>query len=339
LAIADSAAFIRSLEAKIVALKDSSSIAEHVGDVTFSACPACYAPIEVSAGSGPQFCHLCKEPFEPGRARDRLVAILNEAAIQLRQSILLQKNREERLGQLEQNLLTLNEEWRAASARLASLQRLPSTESRERLRDLHRQAGYLERQIEDLNDKGRLIELIDQISARNNALNDQITRLKTENEKLKTQQERRIHHAHTIIANEVRTLLRNDLRRQDSFERAERIEFGFAENKITVDGHPYVSASSRVILKSSFIVGFFAAATKDLAFRHPRFVMIDTTEDKGMEPDRSRNFQNQMLRVSEEAKVEHQIIYATAMISPDLDDDQFTIGNFSTRDDPTLDIG
>jgi hypothetical protein len=66
--------------------------------------------------------------------------------------------------------------------------------------------------------------------------------------------------------------------------------------------------------------------------------MIDTTEDKGMEPERSHNFQNQILRVSREAKVEHQIIYATAMISPDVDDEEFLIGRFSRRDDPTLNI-
>jgi hypothetical protein len=66
--------------------------------------------------------------------------------------------------------------------------------------------------------------------------------------------------------------------------------------------------------------------------------MIDTIEDKGMEPERSHNFQNQILRVSNETKMEHQIIYATAMIAPDLDEERFTIGKFSTRDDPTLNI-
>jgi hypothetical protein len=338
LAIADSASFIKSLEVKISALKDSSSIAENLGDITFSTCPACYAPIDESQYSS-QVCHLCKTPFEPGRARDRLVGMVNEAGVQLKQSRLLQRNREERRASLEQNVTALEEQWRAASTRLTALQRLPSTETRERLRELHRQAGYLERRIEDLNEKGRLIQLIDQAALRKDALNDHIGRLRTENERLKAQQERRIQQAHTLIADEVRTLLRNDLRRQDSFERADKIEFDFADNKIVVDGHSYVSASSRVILKSSFIIGFFAAATKDPAFRHPRFVMIDTTEDKGMEPDRSRNFQNQMLRVSNEAKVEHQIIYATAMISPDLDDEAHTIGKFSTRDDFTLNIG
>ena len=117
------------------------------------------------------------------------------------------------------------------------------------------------------------------------------------------------------------------------------IQFGFDTNTITVDGHKYFSASSRAILKSSFFLGFFAAATKDASFRHPRFAMIDTIEDKGMEPERSHNFQNQILRVSREAKCVHQIIYATTMISPDLDDEEFLVGRFYTRDEPTLAIG
>ena len=107
------------------------------------------------------------------------------------------------------------------------------------------------------------------------------------------------------------------------------IQLDFGGNRISVDGHTYFSASSRAILRSSFFLGFFAAATKDLQFRHPRFVMLDTIEDKGMEVARSHNFQRQILRVSSESKVEHQIIYATAMIAPDLDDPKYTVGKSS----------
>ena len=57
-----------------------------------------------------------------------------------------------------------------------------------------------------------------------------------------------------------------------------------------------------------------------------------------MEPQRSYNFQLQIARVSQESPVEHQIIYGTAMICPDLDEEQYTVGKFSTRDEPTLAI-
>lgn len=339
LAIADSAHFIATLERKLTALNDSSAVAVHLGDVRFTACPACYAAIEVNEEASKHACHLCKTPFDTERAQGRLVAMINDVALQLKQSGQLQDRRQHQTQALEKKLLELQEQWSAASARFASLQRLPSSEARERLRELHRRAGYLERQVEDLNQKAHLIELIDEISARKNELNDQISRLTGENEKLRASQERRLFQAYTLIADEIRTLLRNDLRRQDSFENPQSIQFDFSSNSISVDGHSYFSASSRVILKSSFFLGFFAAATKDPLFRHPRFVMIDTIEDKGMEPERSHNFQNQILRVSQEAGVDHQIIYATAMISPDLDEEKYTVGEFSTRDDPTLNIG
>jgi uncharacterized protein YdcH (DUF465 family) len=281
---------------------------------------------------------LCKTPFDSGHARDRVVAIINDIALQLKQSRLLQTTRIESVAAVERDLLALDTRWRTASTKLAALQRLPSSESRERLRALHRQSGYLERQLEDLNEKAKIVQMIDEIAARKNQLNDAIARLKADNERLRASQQTRLQRAYTLIADEIRTLLHNDLRRQDAFEAAQNIQFDFGANKISVDGHSYFSASSRVILKSSFFLGLLSAATKDPLFRHPRFVMIDTIEDKGMEPERSHNFQNQILRISNETKIEHQIIYATSMIAPDLDDERFTIGKFSTRDGRTLDI-
>jgi hypothetical protein len=337
LSVADSAAFIGSLEHKLILLNDSSSIAEHLGDIKFSVCPACYSPLD--DGTNPRFaCHLCKTPFENERAKGRISSMINETALQLKQSRLLQERRTEIINKLEGDLERISGRWQVASARLIELQRLPSSEARDRLRELHRKAGYLEREVEDLEQKARVVRLVDEISKRKEELNNEITHLRGENEKLKSAQQNRLSRAYTEISDQVRILLRNDLRRQDSFERAESIQFDFAANRISVDGHTYFSASSRVILKSSFFLGFFAAATKDAEFRHPRFVMIDTIEDKGMEPERSHNFQNQILRVSQESRVDHQIIYATAMISPDLNDESYTVGKFSTRDDPTIAI-
>jgi hypothetical protein len=338
LAVVDSASFIRSLEEKIAALKDSSAVAKNLGGVDFSVCPVCYSPVSEKHEDGSHACYLCKTPFEPGRTKDRIVAIINDASIQLKQSRMLQKGREERASALEGELAATEEQWRRSSDRLASLQRLPSTETQERLRKLQRQSGYVERQLEDLDQKAEIIQLIDKISAKKDELNARINALKSENERLEAAQRNQLARARTMIADEVRTLLMNDLRRQDSFESPKIIEFDFAANRISVDGHSYFSASSRVILRSSFYLGFFGAANKDPTFRHPRFLMIDTTEDKGMEPERSHNFQNQILKVSKEAKTEHQVIYATSMISPDLDDEEFLIGKFSTRDEPTLDI-
>jgi hypothetical protein len=337
--IADSSAFIASLENKLVALNDSSTVAQYIGEVRFQACPACYAPLEDDEQQAPAHaCRLCKTPFDSERTRTRIIALINDTAIQIKQSRLLQAAREERSTGVNARVQALEDEWRQASQRLSTLQRLPSSESRSHLRDLHHQAGYLEREIEDLEERGRLVELVGNLSRRKDELNDRMTRLKSENDRLRASQQERLSRAYTAIADHIRTLLHNDLRREQAFENANRIEFNFSDNRISVDGESYFSASSRVILKSSFFLGFFAAATSVPFFRHPRFVMVDTTEDKGMEPQRSHNFQMQIVGISTDSKVEHQIIYATTMIAPALDDERYTIGAFSTRDSRTIAI-
>jgi hypothetical protein len=66
--------------------------------------------------------------------------------------------------------------------------------------------------------------------------------------------------------------------------------------------------------------------------------MLDTIEDKGMEAARSQNFQREIVRLVESSSVGSQVIFATAMIAEELDTDQYTVGRFYTRDDPTLKV-
>jgi len=80
--MADSNAFIASLEQKLSALNDADSVAEHLGDVEFKACPACFAPID--GASAEHACHLCKAPFDNDRVRARIVALINDTALQLK---------------------------------------------------------------------------------------------------------------------------------------------------------------------------------------------------------------------------------------------------------------
>jgi hypothetical protein len=336
LAIADSDAFIATLEEKLSAMNDASTTMEALGEIRFTSCPACHAPISDDIPTG--VCHLCHTPFDPERSRNRLAAFINDTAVQLKQSRLLQEDRKERLRRTEIELTELERAWRRASERLREVQRLPSTELRSQLRELQRRAGYLQRQLEDLDERMKAVALAQELSERKAQLSETIARLKAENESIQAEQEQRLRRAYSLISTEVLHLLRNDLRRQDSFESPERVEFSFEQNKITVDEQTYFSASSRVILKNSFFCGFLFAAVKERFFRHPRFCMLDTVEDKGMEPERSHNFQMLIAEQSEAAAIRHQIIMGTAMIAPDLDDERYTVGKYSTRDEMTLEL-
>jgi len=332
--IADSDAFISTLRQRLEALKDADSVSSLVETIHFATCPSCYAEI-LDDDQTTSACHLCKTPFDAERARERVVGLINDLSIQMRQSERLQQVRQERLKDMTAKYEGTEHEWRLKARELSELSVLPTTEVRERIRELNRQLGYIDRSIEETDDQLKLAKRIGDLSARKAELEQQLKDLEARIETLKRSQTDRIRTARRAIEKQTIELLKGDLKRQDSFEDPQHVDFSFAKNSITVDDHTYFSASSRVVLKSSFLVGFLAAAMEDKSFRHPRFLMIDITEDKGMEQERSHNFQQQVVRISENSEVEHQVILATAMPSPALDESVF-VGKFSTRDSGTL---
>lgn len=335
LAAADSEAFIRSLEEKLGALKDSALVAQEVGAAHFSACPACYAEI-VNNEIG--VCALCKEPYDAEVAFERIGGLINETTLQLRQSKLLQEDRAARLAGVEASLPVAESNWQVAAKKYAEVQRRPTDEQEYKISQLYKRLGYLDRRDEDLTEKAKLIEVVDALSAQKSGLNERLTRLKDRNEQLKYVQQSRLSDAYLSISDNVRALLALDLKRQDCFEDPQKVDFSFGDNRISVDGHTYFSASSRAVLKSAFILGFHAAASKKAYFRHPRFVMLDTIEDKGMEAARSQNFQRLIVKTTEEAATQNQIIFGTAMIAEELNDEQYVVGRFYTRDQRSLDF-
>ncbi|WP_371280126.1 hypothetical protein [Dokdonella sp.] len=203
---------------------------------------------------------------------------------------------------------------------------------------MYKRIGYLDRRDEDLAEKAKLMEVVDSLSKQKATLNDSLTRLKIRNEQLVLSQQNRLKDAYFSISESVRGLLAQDLNRQDSFENPKKVDFSFGDNRISVDGHTYFSASSRAVLRSAFFLGFHASAMQNSYFRHPRFVMLDTIEDKGMEAARSQNFLRLILATSENGPAENQIIFGTAMIADELNNEKFVVGRFYTRDQRSLDF-
>jgi rubrerythrin len=336
LRIADSARFIEALRSKLVALNDTSLVASTLGDVRFNECPACSTPLDDDPP--PHACYLCKAPHDEEDRRGRLTALITETALQIDQSEQLQRRRLSRAEEADEKIWSLTREWESAARQLAELRQTVSTERELRLRELNREAGYVSRQLEDLARREEVARRLQGLSERRAGLQSTIEKLRAENEALQRQQQHRIGVASTAVSDEIRTLLKNDLRRQDAFEAPSSIAFSFRDNRISVNEESYFSASSRAILKSSFVLGLTAAAMRLNFMRHPRFCMIDTHENMGVEAIRSQNFQRQILRVSEESRVDHQIIFATAMLADELDEPRFLVGRHYTRDAPSLDL-
>jgi hypothetical protein len=336
--IADSNAFVNGLKEKVNNLRDSAIVASNLEEVKFHSCPACFSILDSEEETLAHACHLCKTPYNSEQVAARIAGLVNESAVQIKQSEVLQARRRERLLELQAERESLGEEWRLSAQRLSSMIKMPSTESQQSLRELQRQLGYVERMIEDFDQKSKMASVISGLSQRKSELQIRITSLEGDNDKLRFAQQDRLNKAYLLIAEEVKHLLHSDLRRQDSFENAKSLSFSFENNRIKVDGESYFSASSRAILKSSFCAGFTAAASDTEFFRHPRFCMIDTLENMGVEEVRSQNFQKLLVQRSKTLKAKHQIIYATAMIDPELDNASYTVGRYSTRDEPTIEL-
>ncbi|NTF08896.1 hypothetical protein G6L37_22460 [Agrobacterium rubi] len=334
--MADASKFIADLEGKLAALTDSSATSNAFGQITFQYCPACYSAIE--ADQPAHACHLCKNPFDNERARARIVSLVNDTSRQLRQSRSLQKERENELAQLEHVLEGRTSLWRTAANRLTSLTTTPTSDARQHLRTLQRSAGYIDRQMEDLEGKKKLSAAFEKLAARKAEISGKINTLSTRNDLLRTALANRLDVAYASVERQVLDILHKDLPREQAFIDAKSVQFDFASNKLGVDNQSYFSASSRVILRNSFFLALFSAATQDTSFRHLRLCILDSIEDKGMQVERSHNFQRVLLQKSRAATCEHQVIFATSMIAPELEQPTLTVGHYSTHENPTLEI-
>ena len=191
---------------------------------------------------------------------------------------------------------------------------------------LHRRAGYLDREVEDLVHKIRLASAVEKLQ---NDRSDKIAlceRLEDKTAGRRHVKQKRRDTATNKISQLTMELLNSDLSREIAFQNAEMVAFDFGRDALTVDGRANFAASSMVYLKNSFHIALLQASFEFDFFRYPRFALVDNVEDKGIEPARSHNFQSLVVSASESTDVEHQIIMKTAMLNPALDSETLVIG-------------
>lgn len=330
----DSIDFIASLDKKLKELEQSQDVIAQMDSIAFEFCPSCFAPVEHNHVEGS--CSLCKSPYDHSRTQQRVLKLINEYSRQRDNSATIQHGREDLISDLKSKIESTTELWRQAARHYTVAVRTPTTELRLELRQLNREAGYAHRQLEELASKKAIITELAELSESRDVLEREIDQLKVviENE------ERRNHlqkaRAAERIEKEVLDFLKKDLERQSTFVSADRINFEFDGDRLAVNDESFFSASSMVYLRNSFLAGFMYAAANDSTFSHPRFLLMDTVEDKGMEPERSKNFQRLLYSKSQSAISDHQIIIATSMIADELNNPSITVGEFYTHDNRTL---
>ena len=144
----DSDQFIASLTKKLEALHESKLIIDELNALRFEFCPACFAPVEGTGVEGA--CSLCKQASDESQVKERALRLINEYARQRQSSLDLQVGRQRKISDLKARLTKTTELWQQAGRHYTVSLRSPTTELRTKLRSLNREAGYAQRELEEL---------------------------------------------------------------------------------------------------------------------------------------------------------------------------------------------
>tara|TARA_R110002124_G_scaffold8667_1_gene45817 strand:+ start:2544 stop:4487 length:1944 start_codon:yes stop_codon:yes gene_type:complete len=338
--LTDADQFIDHLRVAVNDFDDASSTFFALGAVRFEFCPSCFSPLAGLHKHDGENCHLCGSVTDSGQDETRALAVKLDLEMQIQESLRLQVSREEKLIELKSQLRSANSILKAAITASELGRRGAASKYDNVLADLSRQIGFLDSEIAQLNHRVALAQDIAGLSEQKAQLNERISQMKDRIGATEDAQQRRKHVAYTAVSENIKALLAADLTQHSDFGDVQSASFNFAEDWIAINGNKnrVGSASGMVVLKNSFLLSLFMASLSDDKFNLPRFMLMDNIEDKGMVQERSWNFQRLIVQASQATKVDHQIIFSTSKIAPELDNSDFVVGRKYTKQSRTLNI-
>jgi len=334
LEVEDSREFITTLENRVAALRDSICAREVLGELPLSHCPHCLtslAPPQTKA-----VCFLCKQQIPESAGRSQALRMQQEIAFQIKESEALLAGKEKRLEELNGQLPPLIEHERSLQRQYDDAMRTVRTSRDQQLDSLLVQKGTLEGNILFLHMQAKAVGVLERLRIRMKNMGSDVRRLEIEIATKKKAQESRKNEAVERIAHYALALLRADLPGEDSFQTPQEVSVDFEKNTFAVDGRNQFSASSIGYLKNCIHYAIFFASLELDFFRYPRFILCDNMEDKGMQEVRSRNFQRVIVDLASRFQVNHQIIFTTSMIDPELDVPELCVGDKYDKDHKSL---
>lgn len=332
----DSQDFLRSLEKRAAALSDSLLTRETFDDLTMEHCPNCLSPLEPAIDDN--HCELCKQQLPEDKGSSQIKRMQHEIDNQIRESKKLYLDKEHKLLELKSSYPTLEQKVRVLQADLNEALSTTRTERNQEFDELLIKKGELKSKNEYLIKQLSALEQIEVLRKELAGLRLKIDALNASIRSKESDQRNRLQSSYQIIQSYALRLLQSDLGRQDEFRTGSKIDLDFERNTFSLDGENNFSESSNVYLKNSVRFAIFFASLEKEFFRLPRFILCDNIEDKGMQPDRSQSFQKELVAISSESNVRHQVIITTSMISPDLNDTELCVGDFYTESNKTLKI-
>lgn len=306
-----------------------------IGTIDFTHCPACGEKLNASRTAG--HCVVCNSPTDLDKEKSRYNKIRLDLEIQARESkqLLLSK-----VSELEHAKRSLQQARQKQAKELSEFEIKYSGSNGPReafLAERTTRIGHIEAETNFLIRSLGIASEIDSLNQRKQELEAEYDKLKQRESGLNRQAEHRRTKAFSEISEIGASILRDDLEgRQDEFKRAQAMKVNFADDAVFVDGKINFAESSNVFLKNTAIVSILLAAGMDTDFFHPRFLLLDNIEDKGMEVVRSHLFQEVLVKRATEIEVPYQIIFTTSMMNPRLELQEYTIGPAYSKNQRTL---
>ena len=294
------------------------------GSIEFTHCPACGEELDEETDGS--HCVVCKSPIDVERGLAKYNQIRLDLEIQARESRQLVQQKE---GQRRSERQVLRKLRREHERKLSAFDLKFGGGNRPRDGFLAPRIGRLGRIEAEIDHLLGNLDLAAEVAAlidRRVALAARAEELKRRAAVLEQAARARRPKALGLVSELAASILRADLERQAEFLGADRVDVDFRNDSIAVDGSMNFAESSNVFLKNAAVVGMLLAAGVDEHFYHPRFVLIDNIEDKGMEVDRSHLFQRIVVERVTELEGPYQLIYTTSMMNPRLELDEYTVG-------------
>jgi len=308
-----------------------------IGAVSFTHCPACGEALNSTHDLG--HCSVCNKPTDIEKEKSYYNKVRLDLEIQIRESKQLKESKFKELTDDEANLRQLRQEYSRLQSEF-QIRFSGGNGPREAfLAKRTARVGHIEAELTYLTRSLTIAHEIDRLNKHQSDLEELFNKLTQREDTLKRQVASRRNQALNSISDIGVSILHKDLEgRQDEFAEAKKMHIDFRDDAIFVDEKINFAESSNVYLKNTAILSLFLAAGEDIKFHHPRFLLLDNIEDKGMEVERSHLFQEIIVKTSTEITFPYQVIFTTSMMNPALELDEYTIGPAYSKAHRTLEF-
>lgn len=335
--IDDSEYFAQMLANRIQDIDNSIITREILGVLPLTYCPQCLSPLQPVDSNDK--CCLCHQPLDKEKQESTAKRIKQELSLQLKET---KKNIEAKRVKQHSLVTEIPNLYNSINILqkdidLLVIQSKPSTNVN--IDSLYEQRGTLKQEILQLAKQKQIAQRYSLLKDEVQQYTNELSNILVEIDKLSVAKERHKSIAYNSIQTFTANMLKHDLSRQTEFLNAtpHDININFKANCMEFQGSFNYSASSNTYLKNAIRFAIFFSSIKNDFFRYPRFIMCDNIEDKGMEQERSQNFQQLLVDICNTMEDEdYQMIISTSMIKPELNNTQMCVGNDYTEGNKAL---